>query len=492
MTANQSSLAQLLAGMVTSAVPHSCMISSLALDSRQVNPGALFFAYRGTITDGKRFIAEAIARGAAAVVVDEPVEDCVSVPLLVVNNLSRRIGEIAARFYHQPSRKLTVIGVTGTNGKSSVCYFLAQALQQLGRKAALMTTVGQGVLPTLQPMVRTTMDAISLQAALAQFAAQQVDVVVVEVSSHALDQGRVAAVAFDYAVLTNISREHLDYHHTMGHYSDCKKRLFSWPTLKGVVLNADDYYGRHWLNELTPSLQRCSYSLQQHDSNLVMTERRLTSTGIQASVSNGEESGQLVSHLVGEFNAANLLAVIATLQLLNFSLAQSLATIPQLQAAPGRMQPCRRNNQPLVVIDYAHTPDALAQALSALRQNCQGRLYCLFGCGGDRDRGKRAEMAAVVEQYADHIIITDDNPRSEPSQQIIADILVGFDQVQHVEVEPDRRAAIALAITQADSEDIVLLAGKGHECYQEINGEFFPFDEQAIVQNCFNLEGLNS
>ncbi|MCP4476333.1 MAG: UDP-N-acetylmuramoyl-L-alanyl-D-glutamate--2,6-diaminopimelate ligase [Gammaproteobacteria bacterium] len=492
MTVNQSSLAELLAGMVTQPLPPSVMIDSLALDSRQVKPAALFFAYRGSTTDGKRFIAEAVARGAAAVVVDEPVDGCVSVPLVVVNHLSHKVGMIAARFYRQPSRALTVIGVTGTNGKSSVCYFLAQALQKLGRKTALMTTVGQGVLPVLQPMARTTMDALSLQAALAQFVAQQIDVVVIEVSSHALDQGRVNAVAFDYAVLTNISREHLDYHDTMSDYSACKRQLFNWPTLKGAVLNNDDDYGQHWLNELAPALSRCSYSLQQQHSDLFMTAKKLEPTGIQAIVNSGKESGQLSSYLVGEFNAANLLAVMATLRLLNFSLAQSLAVIPQLQAAPGRMQPCRSNNQPLVIIDYAHTPDALAQTLIALRQNCRGHLYCLFGCGGDRDRGKRPQMAAIVEQYTDHIIVTDDNPRSEPSQQIIADILAGFNQTEHVQVEPDRRAAIALAIAQADVEDVVLLAGKGHECYQEIKGEFFPFDEQAIVQDCFNLESLNS
>ncbi|MCO8166608.1 UDP-N-acetylmuramoyl-L-alanyl-D-glutamate--2,6-diaminopimelate ligase [Pseudomonas sp. 21LCFQ02] len=469
------------------------LIRELSLDSRKVRPGDLFLAVPGLKVDGRAHIADALQRGAAAVAYEVegasvlPITD---VPLIPVKGLAGQLSAIAGRFYGDPSRRLNLIGVTGTNGKTSVTQLVAQALDLLGQRCGIVGTLGTGFYEALQSGLHTTPDPIAVQATLADLKHAEARAVAMEVSSHGLEQGRVKAVEFDVAVFTNLSRDHLDYHGTMQAYGAAKAQLFAWPDLSCRVINLDDDFGRELAD--APHLSKLiTYSLLDKSAWLYCRDARFDDDGVRATLVTPQGEHLLRSSLLGRFNLSNLLAAIGALLGLDYALDEVLKVLPQLVGPVGRMQRLGGGNQPLVVVDYAHTPDALEKVLEALRPHAKGRLLCLFGCGGDRDRGKRPLMAEVAERLADVVLVTDDNPRSEASEQIFADIRPGFSAAAPVRFVAGRGQAIAEFIATAHAEDVVLLAGKGHEDYQEIDGQrhrFSDLDQAAAALAVWEAE----
>lgn len=462
----------------------STLIRELTLDSRKVRPGDLFLAIPGALSDGRTHIADAIARGAVAVAyeaTDADVAERAGAEFIPIKGLAGQMSAIAGRFYGEPSRALRLIGVTGTNGKTSVSQLLAQALDRLGERCGIVGTLGTGFHGELESGRHTTPDPLAVQATLANLKQAGARAVAMEVSSHGLEQGRVAALDFDVAVFTNLSRDHLDYHGSMEAYGAAKSRLFAWPELKARVINLDDEFGRQLAAEQHGS-RLFSYSLEDEDAFLYCREAHFDDQGVSAQLVTHQGEGLLRSPLLGRFNLSNLLAVVGALLAMDYPLADVLQVLPALQGPVGRMQRLGGDDKPLVVVDYAHTPDALEKVLQALRPHARGDLLCLFGCGGDRDRGKRPLMAAVAERLADRVLVTDDNPRSEDPAQIFADIRSGFSTPDLAAFVAGRGLAIAQLIASAGVDDVVLLAGKGHEDYQEIAGVrhvFSDLDEAA-------------
>ncbi len=455
------------------------LIRELTLDSRGVRPGDLFLAVPGGRQDGRAHIADALAKGAAAVAYEAegagelPPSDA---PLIAVKGLAAQLSAVAGRFYGEPSRGLDLIGVTGTNGKTSVSQLVAQALDLLGERCGIVGTLGTGFYGALESGRHTTPDPLAVQATLATLKQAGARAVAMEVSSHGLDQGRVAALGFDIAVFTNLSRDHLDYHGSMEAYAAAKAKLFAWPGLRCRVINLDDDFGRRLAGEEQDS-ELITYSLTDSSAFLYCREARFGDAGIEAALVTPHGEGLLRSPLLGRFNLSNLLAAVGALLGLGYPLGDILRTLPQLQGPVGRMQRLGGGDKPLVVVDYAHTPDALEKVLEALRPHAAARLLCLFGCGGDRDAGKRPLMAAIAERLADGVLVTDDNPRTEASAAIIADIRKGFAAADKVTFLPSRGEAIAHLIASAAVDDVVLLAGKVHEDYQEIDGVRHPFSD---------------
>lgn len=458
----------------------SVLIRELTLDSRKVLPGDLFLAVPGALNDARDHIADAIGRGAAAVVYEDQDAQFVlanpGVALIPLKGLAAQLSAIAGRFYGEPSRAMNLIGVTGTNGKTSVTQLLAQALDRLGERCGIVGTLGCGFHDALQAGRHTTPDALAVQAMLAQLKQAGARAVAMEVSSHGLDQDRVAALDFDVAVFTNLTRDHLDYHGSMEIYAEVKSRLFTWPQLKCRVINLDDAFGCELAQKRLPS-RLIGYSLDSPTADLYCRDARFSDQGIEARIVTPQGDGLLRSPLLGRFNLSNLLATIGALIALGYPQDEILAVIPDLQGPAGRMQRLGGGIQPLVVIDYAHTPDALEKVLAALRPQVSGELLCLFGCGGDRDRGKRALMAEVAERLADRVLVTDDNPRTEDPAQIFNDIRSGFVHPQNMTFQHGRDRAIAALISAAKVGDVLVLAGKGHEDYQEIKGQRLPFSD---------------
>lgn len=455
------------------------LIRELTLDSRKVRPGDLFLAVPGLAQDGRAHIADAIARGASAVAYEAEGAAVVSAKgaeLVPIKGLVGQLSAIAGRFYGEPSRALRLVGVTGTNGKTSVSQLVAQALDLLGERCGIVGTLGTGFYEALQSGRHTTPDPIAVQATLAELKHAGARAVAMEVSSHGLDQGRVAALDFDVAVFTNLSRDHLDYHGSMEAYGAAKAKLFSWPELKCRVINLDDEFGRQLATQSRES-RLIGYSLEDASAYLFCREASFGDHGVQARLVTPQGEGLLRSPLLGRFNLSNLLAVVGALLGLGYPLDEILSVMPRLQGPVGRMQRFGGEGLPLVVVDYAHTPDALEKVLEALRPHVQGRLLCLFGCGGDRDRGKRPLMAQVAERLADVVLVTDDNPRTEDPAQIVAEIRAGFATPETVEFVHGRADAIARLIGKAQVGDVVVLAGKGHEDYQEIAGVRHPFSD---------------
>ncbi len=470
-------------------------LQGVCIDSRTLEPGDTFLAYPGERQDGRHFIPQAIARGAAAVLWEREGfrwEPAWRVPNGGVHGLRSMAGWLAAHVHGHPSRVLPVIGVTGTNGKTSCTHWIAQAMMAAGRPAAVIGTLGSGFSGALEPAATTTPDPITVQRLLARFRDAGAQAVAMEVSSHALVQDRVNGVQFSIALFTNLSRDHLDYHGTMEAYARAKLRLFQWPGLKQAVLNLDDPFGGHIAGELGDSqVPILGYGLT--DDGAWSADRlgvpmvrghllELSEQGIRIEVRAPSGAGVLTSPLIGRFNAENLLAVAATLVAAGVPLPQALSALETVRPAPGRLQQLGGGDRPLVVVDYAHTPDALAKVLVALRDVMArpgGRLICVFGCGGERDRGKRPLMGAVATRYADEVIVTSDNPRGEPASQIIAEI-VGGAGANHRVIE-DRARAIFEAVAGARPGDVVLIAGKGHEQYQEIGGERRPFSDVDVA-----------
>lgn len=455
------------------------LIRELTLDSRKVRPGDLFLAIPGLKFDGREHITDAIAHGAAAIAYEAegakvlPITD---IPMIPVKGLAAQLSDIAGRFYGDPSRNLNLIGVTGTNGKTSVTQLVAQALDTLGQHCGIIGTLGTGFYSELKSGIHTTPDPISVQSTLYDLKRAGAKAVAMEVSSHGLDQGRVTALAFDVAVMTNLSRDHLDYHGTMEAYAAAKAKLFAWNDLRCRVVNLDDAFGRQ-LAAAPHSSRLITYSLENSSAYLFCRDAHFDDDGVRATLVTPQGSHALRSSLLGRFNLSNVLAAVGALMGLDYPLDDILKVLPTLEGPAGRMQRLGGGSRPLVVVDYAHTPDALEKVLTALRPHAKGQLTCLFGCGGDRDRGKRPLMAEVVERLADKVLVTDDNPRSEDPSRIFDDIRTGFVSANAVDFVAGRGQAIAQIVAQASAADVIVLAGKGHEDYQEINGERQPFSD---------------
>lgn len=452
-------------------------IKGLAVDSRHVQADFVFFAVAGTQQHGRDYIKDALQKGATAVLKEGPqasLEVLIGdIPCLVVPYLSQQLGEIAARFYDYPTDKMAIIGVTGTNGKTSVTHFIAQTL---GHPCGLIGTLGYGIYDHLQPGTHTTPHVIQLQALLAQLRDQQVQQVAMEVSSHGLAQGRVKGVRFQTAVFTNLSHDHLDYHHTMQAYGAAKQQLFTMPGLQTAVINYDDAFGQILLAQLPTTVTPLTYGLQQ-GADIYADDITVQNNGYRCRVKTPWGTGQLNSPLFGQFNLYNLLATLAVLLLKGQALSIALEKLSHIKTVLGRMEPVQHH--PTVIIDYAHTPDALQQTLLALRNHCQGNLWCVFGCGGDRDASKRPLMGEVAQRYADKVVLTTDNPRHESPQAIIDAILLGCPTPTAVILE--RSQAIHYALQHALSPDIILIAGKGHENYQQIGEQRQPFSDKMVV-----------
>jgi UDP-N-acetylmuramoyl-L-alanyl-D-glutamate--2,6-diaminopimelate ligase len=471
---------------IRESVPHilerlGIAVAGLVNDSRKAMPGVIFAAYPGETRDGRDFIAQAVAQRVDGVLWEADHyqwDPALGIPNAGVVGLKTRIGEIAAHVYGEPSRALHMVGVTGTNGKTSVAHWIAQALSQLGRKTAVVGTVGNGFPGALTPALNTTPDAIELQQRLAIYRQQGAVACAMEVSSHGLAQGRVNGTSFNVAVLTNLSRDHLDYHGDMESYAQAKARLFNWPGLEWVVVNVDDAFGQQLESETRPA-RVAGYGFRR--GAVIGDTLRLSQAGLHLAVHTDWGNAELDVPLLGRFNAANLLAVLASLLVSGVKLDDACQALAYITPPPGRMQTFGGNAHPLVVVDYAHTPDALEKVLATLREIVSGgRLICVFGCGGNRDKGKRPLMGQAAARGADEVWVTSDNPRNEDPRHIIDDILAGMQAAPRV--EPDRARAIFEAIGGAHQGDVVLIAGKGHEDYQEIGGERLPFSDAAVAK----------
>ena len=476
-----SALMWLLDGIAS--VPHNdSRVSDLTLDSREVRAGSLFFALPGRKVHGLDYAADAAARG-ASVVLWEPRADLAppSLPPTVfsapVPDLKNRVGRIADRFFSWPSSQLRITGITGTNGKTTCAFLLSQCLERLGSAAAYIGTIGWGRTAALAQPTHTTPDVVTVHRQLAQLRASGVRDIAMEVSSHALDQGRVDGVRLHAAAFTNLTRDHLDYHESMAAYGAAKSRLFQMPELKHIVLNIGDEYGRGLAQTYDGDASVTAVWVGAGDSGwladhaLHATEVRVDARGISLQLDGSFGKQAVDTQLMGRFNAENSLVVIACLLALGVSLSDAASALAGCKPAPGRMEVLKSDarDKPTAVVDYAHTPDALAKALSAAREHCAGALWCVFGCGGDRDPGKRSLMGAIAAELADQIIVTDDNPRSESPQAITQAIVSGI-KSRKARVIHDRGEAIATALKEAQPIDLVLIAGKGHEDYQ-IYGE---------------------
>lgn len=485
-------LAQLLAGLAPVAPADDRPITGLCADSRRVQPGHLFIARRGGRFHALDHAPEAVGRGAVAILAGEGdaegLRAALGVPVFVLEDLTQMLGQMADRFHGEPSRDLHVIGVTGTNGKTSVTHFIAQALAMAGQPSGLIGTLGLGPWGDLATASHTTPDVLSVHAELARQRDLGVRYVAMEVSSHALDQGRVAGVRFRAAVFTNLSHDHLDYHGDLHTYAQAKARLFEELHPTASILNMDDAFGRELLESLQGRMPLWAYGLGEQPwsagSASVIEARslRLDSQGMRIDLNTPLGHGVLRSPLLGGFNASNLLAALATLLEIGMPLEDALAHLGRVEAPAGRMERFAVAGRPLVVVDYAHTPDALDKALRTLRRHTAGRLSVVFGCGGERDAAKRPSMGAVAAELADRIILTDDNPRGEDGDAIIQAILAGMPLGQPVSIERDRRSAIALALAEAEAEDIILVAGKGHEDYQEVAGQRRAYSDRDTVR----------
>lgn len=468
-------------------------IIGLATDSRQVKTGHLFFALAGTHTHGAQFIDTALQQGAVAIVQEHATPEmsllAERVPCVNIPNLSQQLGNIAARFHQYPSQQMSVIGVTGTNGKTSTSHFIAQLLQQYS-PCGLIGTLGYGIYGKLQIGGFTTPDALTLQNVFAQLRAQHVAQVVMEVSSHGLAQARIQGTQFDTAVFTNLSRDHLDFHHSMEAYGAAKQLLFTHYHVRTAVINIDDAFGHTLLHHLPSSVKVLRYSLHHPMVEIYAKQLYCDAHGYRLKLYTPWGKGETLVPLLGGFNLSNVLAAISVLLNQGIAFDEVLTLLPKLRAVKGRMEKLGGGSQPTVVIDYAHTPDALHQSLHALRHHTEGKLWCVFGCGGDRDAGKRPMMGEIAERLADQVILTNDNPRHENPQYILQGILSGMHNPATVQVIPERRTAIEYALQHAQATDIILIAGKGHEEYQQIGDQRLSFSDQAVVNAC--LESLPS
>jgi UDP-N-acetylmuramoyl-L-alanyl-D-glutamate--2,6-diaminopimelate ligase len=457
-------------------------LQHLVTDSRKVMPGDVFCAYQGKTGDGHDYIQAAVERGAALILSEKSTKKF-SVPVLVITDLTKYLSRLAAWFYDQPSQKLKIIGVTGTNGKTSTTHYLVQFLYLLGHKVGVIGTVGNGLWGQLKLGDYTTPEPAELQRELAELLQQGAEYVCMEVSSHALALGRVNDITFISAVFTNLTQDHLDFHGTMEEYARAKAKLFAWPNLKTAILNKDDVAHTLMTQQVALNTKIYYYSLQEHHEALAYAEHlSLAAQGLSFTLHSPFGTAPIKTALLGEFNAGNMLAALTTLLSLNFSLKELAKLAILVQPVKGRMEVLCYPDLPLVVIDYAHTPDALKKALEALKIY-ERPLWVVFGCGGNRDAGKRPRTAAIAEQYAHQVLVTEDNSRLENPEQIFADIRQGFQHPERTQFIPKRRDAIFYALEHAPKDAIILLAGKGHETYLDTQGKKIHFDEREVVKS---------
>ncbi|MBA2655577.1 MAG: UDP-N-acetylmuramoyl-L-alanyl-D-glutamate--2,6-diaminopimelate ligase [Tatlockia sp.] len=460
-----------------------CQISGLHNDSRHLKPGFLFFAYPGVVTDGRLFLSQALNAGAKAIVYEPEnwPSGCQlpnNIPSFALPGLRTKIAAIASRFYGEPSKKLAVTGVTGTNGKTTIAYQLAQAHNLLGQSSAYIGTIGEGEVNSLQTLANTTPDALCLQALLHHYEQQEIKQVCMEVSSHALCQHRVDCIDFHQAIFSNLSHDHLDYHQTMKAYAAAKARLFANPQLKWAIVNKDDNYS-DLICKASQAAEMLSYGIKEGAAVRALNWD-LSLAGTQLELDSPWGRHQLLINALGFFNIYNALAVFSSLLASGYSVNKVLPIMAELKAAPGRMEIISK--EPYAIVDFAHTPDALENVLSTLVKVKKGRLLVVFGCGGDRDRTKRPVMGNIASQYADLAIITSDNPRSENPLTIIKEIEAGIGSKKNFYKISDREEAISKALSLADKNDIVLIAGKGHENYQQIGAIKHEFSDQAVIR----------
>ena len=459
-------------------------INALRLDSRAVTPGDLFLAVPGHNMDGRRFIDAAIRAG-ATVVVEEgdtfAVHPHAGAARITVPELRRQVGVLAARYFGEPGRRLKVIGVTGTNGKTSITWFLRDALNALGHACGLIGTLGVGLKGHEDSTGHTTPDPITLQKALRALCDAGADSVAMEVSSHALDQHRLGSTPVRIAVFSNLSRDHLDYHGDMDSYLLAKVALFTRPELQEAVINSDDAAAPVLLGRLNDGVRCITYGAQA-GATVRCVAWQPHPDGMDLRLTVGAEAVNVTLPLFGAFNLSNVMAVAGVLHGSGVEPRALAGALAAITPVPGRMEPVRAAGKPTVIVDYAHTPDGLEKALAAAREHFPGRLHCVVGCGGDRDTGKRPLMAAAAERGADRVLFTSDNPRGEHPDAIIEQMRAGLDDPGAVQVETDRRRAVALAVSQAGADDVVLVAGKGHEDYQEVAGERHPMDDRDLAR----------
>lgn len=483
---NPVKLSMLLEGLADLKEDTDRLIHGVVQDSREVHEGFLFCALAGTRFDGRHYVNAARAAGAHAVVYDgdKPADLAdLDVPVIKVPNLRRHLGEIADRFFNWPSKKIKIIGITGTNGKTSCAHLIAQALNALNKRCAVIGTLGVGFPDKLRASPLTTPDAVSLRSELAQLIDDEVDYTCIEISSHAMDQGRVDGLHFSAAVFTNLTHDHLDYHGNMEAYRDAKLRLFSFPGLERAAINVSDTHSAKFLDVCTaPKIT--TFGADEGEVRITLLE--VTRAGLSMEVQTSSSKFKLQPKLYGRVNAVNVVAVVAVLLIFEFDKDQISRAVSKLTPVPGRMETFLSSRQyPIVVVDYAHTPDAIERALQSLREHTEGQLWCVFGCGGDRDRSKRPVMGGIVERLADQVVITDDNPRNEDPVIIVDEIQRGM-QVGQLVIH-DRRAAIAHAIKQAYASDSVLVAGKGHEQTQQVKGQYLPMSDRRIVSDLMGI-----
>lgn len=484
----QLPLSQLLQSLAVVDAQHDRLLTGISMDSREVQSGSVFLSLAKVPGKRRQYLQQALNSGAAVVLMDSataPDADeikavsAANAVLLSVPDLEEQASLLAARFYRQPSQAMTVIAVTGTNGKTSVSQFVAAIYRQLGVSCGVMGTLGAGIAGQLQDTGMTTPDPVRVQAMLASMRDAGVEAVALEASSHALSQGRLNAVAVDVAVFTNLSHDHLDYHGTMQAYGEAKARLFRFPALKAAVINVDDDFGRQLAASFKNTAALASYSLTESSATFYAQDIDHQSDGMCFTFAMDDQREKVATALFGRFNISNLLAAAGAVIRAGEDASRVLAALSACQPVAGRMQQVRPGSQPAVIVDYAHTPDALKQALTVCREHktAVAELWCVFGCGGDRDQGKRPLMGQIASTLAERVVLTDDNPRHEQSSKIIQDIAAGCDGNAAVMIKPSRREAIEFSILQAASQDLVLIAGKGHENYQQIGDQKMPFSD---------------
>lgn len=507
---NEVALDFLLEGFIDDALVEQCRditINALVQDNRKARSGNLFIAHQGYNTHGLLYAQDAVAKGVSVVLWDGDLEnrseilDSISNKVLCIHceGLKYKVGPIASRYYEQPSLSLNTIGVTGTDGKTSIAHFLAQCLDAYDVHCGVLGTLGNGFINDLHPTGLTTVDALLVQKTLSDIQKAGAKHVVMEVSSHGLDQGRVNGVAFTTAVFSNMASDHLDYHGTLDNYAAAKRRLFYTPGLGAAVINLDDDYGLELAKEVRDHVCVWGYSLKKDVSEykgcadyfVNAQEIKPFERGYHLSVSTPKGEACFDIPLLGRFNVSNALAVLATLLVSQFSLENAVNSLSAIRSVDGRVEIITEPDKPVVVVDYAHTEQGLSAVCRSMHEHFKGDVWCVFGCGGDRDRSKRPLMAKVAEKYADRIIVTTDNPRHEDPQAIIDEVMAGFLSTDHVEAVLDRRQAIDIAITNAQPGDVVLLAGKGHETSQIVGDVHIAFDDRRVAREFLSARAPN-
>ena len=486
------SLKHILMGL--SDVVSTTEVTGVAIDSRKVEPGNLFLAYRGTKYNGIEYIDNAINAGAEVVVVDEAEvfnSESISKEIFKVPELRKNAGLIISRFYGNPSKNIEITGVTGTNGKTTVSYLLAYAMHELKRNSAFIGTLGNGLFGQIEASKTTTPDPVKLHSLFSLWE-NQVDFVAMEVSSHALDQRRTEGTEFNTAVFTNLSRDHLDYHKTFDDYIRAKFSLFKKTGLENAVINIGDPYGVKLVEKLSKDLNIFAYSAKK--SNLEFYRREKISFIYCEQIEVESFAAKIIKvqspwgnviirvNLLGKFNIDNVLAAFTVLCISGAPIEEVATVLSAFTGLPGRMEVFSLAEKPLIIVDYAHTPDALEKALTSLKPYCKGKLFCVFGCGGERDIGKRAKMGSIAELLSDQIILTNDNPRNESPDQIFENILEGIQNKSKVIIKEDRSDALISTFLEAKKGDVILLAGKGHETTQQLGSIMIPFSDRELAK----------